>query len=121
MVETTSAARRLGCDTPRRSTSCSYASAGKGAPKHDQSSKVTITDWFDDGDHVCVEYVHRFVIFPKSLRLDGMIDRYCLVFHIRDGKFDVIREYINPSNVVTSFLVLLLLRLLPLIATLQKR
>jgi hypothetical protein len=49
-----------------------------------------------------------------------MIDGYCLVFHIRDGKFDVIREYINPSNLVTSLLVVLLLRLLPVIAARRK-
>jgi hypothetical protein len=49
-----------------------------------------------------------------------MIDGYCLVFHIRDGKFDAIREYINPSNLVTSLLVVLLLRLLPVIAARRK-
>jgi hypothetical protein len=43
-----------------------------------------------------------------------MIDGYCLVFHMRDGKFDVIRENINPSNVVTGLLLALLPRLLPL-------
>lgn len=97
-----------------------FVQTAGGSRAHDQSSKVTITNWFGDDDYVCVEYVHRFLIFPKPLQFMGMIDGYWLVFHIRDGKFDVIREYINPSNVVTGLLVMLLLRLLPLIAARRK-
>jgi ketosteroid isomerase-like protein len=97
-----------------------FVQTAGGSRAHDQSSKVTITNWFGDGDYVCVEYVHRFVVFPKSVRFKGKIDGYCLVFHIRDGKFDVIREYINPSNIVTALLVMLLLRLLPVLTARRK-
>ena len=41
------------------------------------------------------------------------IDGYCIVFHMVDGKFDAIREYINPSSIVISVLTTFVLRILP--------
>jgi hypothetical protein len=41
------------------------------------------------------------------------IDGYCLIFHMRDGRFDAIREYISPPNIAAGLLVYVLLPLLP--------
>jgi len=38
---------------------------------------------------------------------------------MRDGKFDEIREYLNPSGALMSFLVIYGLRLLPLLSRLR--
>ncbi|GAA2758377.1 hypothetical protein GCM10009872_37370 [Actinopolymorpha rutila] len=93
-------------------------SAG-GARKHDDRSDVHITNWFTTGEHLCVEYEHQLII--RLLRRRTTIDGYCLVFHIRDGRFDEIREYINPSGVAMGILTTYVLRILPLAARIRAR
>jgi hypothetical protein len=43
------------------------------------------------------------------------------VFHIRDARFDSMREYINPSNPATSILLSLVLRAYPFLARWRAR
>lgn len=93
-------------------------SAG-GARRHDRLSDVHITNWFTTGEHLCVEYEHELII--RLLRHRTRIDGYCLVFHIRDGRFDEIREYINPSGIGTGILTTYILRILPLAAWIRGR
>ena len=64
-------------------------------------------DWFTNGDHVCVEYTHKAIV--PGLRLRLTIDGYCLIFHVRDGRFDTIREYINPPNTAAGLTMYVLL------------
>ena len=56
--------------------------------RHDQRSHIEIKNWFTDGEHVCVEYTHKLVVRGLGWRLT--VDGYCLVFHMRDGRFDAI-------------------------------
>jgi ketosteroid isomerase-like protein len=84
---------------------------------HDSQSKVNITNWFTDNEYLVVEYEHGAVVSGVRLKIDG----YCWVFHIQDGRFDSIREYINPSNAATSILMSLVLRALPLLARWKAR
>jgi len=84
---------------------------------HDSQSKVNITNWFTDNEYLVVEYEHGAVVSGVRLKIDG----YCWVFHIRGGRFDSIREYINPSNAATSILMSLVLRGLPLLARWKAR
>lgn len=84
---------------------------------HDSQSKVNITNWFTNNEYLVVEYEHGAVVSGVRLKIDG----YCWVFHIRDGRFDSIREYINPSNAATSILMSLVLRALPLLARWKAR
>jgi len=88
-----------------------------GSRRHDNRSTITFTNLFVSGDYVCVEYEHGFI--ARALRFRGKVDGYCLVFHMRDGKFDEIREYLNPSGALMSFLVIYGLRLLPLLSRLR--
>jgi len=82
--------------------------------RHDNQSKVVITNQFTDGEQLCVEYEHSLII--KGLHVQSKIDGYCLVLHFRDGKFDAIREYINPSRLPWVFYTVVILRIFPLIA-----
>ncbi len=84
-----------------------------GSRSHDERSQVVVNNWFTDGRCLCVEYEHTAIVKPLRLRIK--IDGYCWVFQIRDGKFDAIREYINPSHPFMSFLLAIMLRFLPMI------
>jgi ketosteroid isomerase-like protein len=88
-----------------------------GSRTHDNQSTITFTNLMISGDYACVEYEHEFIV--KALRIRRKIDGYCLVFHMRDGRFDEIREYINPSSALMSLLVIYGLRLLPLLSRLR--
>jgi ketosteroid isomerase-like protein len=79
-----------------------------GSRTHDQAARVKIKNWFTDGEQLCVEYDHRAVV--KGLGLRIRIDGYCWVFHIRDGRFDEMREYINPSGFGMGLLAPIVLR-----------
>jgi ketosteroid isomerase-like protein len=79
---------------------------------HDSQSKVNITNWFTNNEYLVVEYEHAALVGGVRVSIDG----YCWVFHIRDGRFDSMREYINPSNAGTSILLSLVLRAYPLLA-----
>jgi hypothetical protein len=84
------------------------------ARSHHAQSTISIGNWFTCGDHFCVEYAHWFILRPFGRRMS--IDGYCLVFHISDGKFDAVREYINPSRISVSLLTRIVLRILPFVA-----
>jgi len=79
--------------------------------RHDERSHVEIKNWFTDGEHLCVEYKHKLIVGGLRLRLT--VDGYCLVLHMRDGRFDAIREYINPPNMAAGLLLYVLLPVLP--------
>lgn len=84
---------------------------------HDSQSKVNITNWFTNNEYLVVEYEHGALVGGVRVRIDG----YCWVFHIRDGRFDSMREYINPSSAGTSILLSLVLRAYPLLARWRAR
>jgi ketosteroid isomerase-like protein len=84
---------------------------------HDSQSKVNITNWFTNNEYLVVEYEHGALVGGVRLKIDG----YCWVFHIRDGQFDSMREYINPSSVAMSMLISPALRVLPLLARWRRR
>jgi len=90
-----------------------------GSRTHDKQSKVVIKNWFSDGHYLCVEYDHTAIV--QALHYRVKIDGYCWVFHMCDGKFDELREYINPSRLSMSFVTVFVLRLLPLVARLKAR
>jgi uncharacterized protein (TIGR02246 family) len=76
---------------------------------HDSQSKVKVTNWFANNEYLVVEYQHGALVCGVRVNIDG----YCWVFHIRDGRFDSMREYINPSRAGTSMLLNLVLRAYP--------
>lgn len=89
----------------------SMAVAAGRTRRHDDRTQVEITNWFTDGEQLCVEYKHKLIL--QRLRLRVTIDGYCFIFHMRDGRFNAIREYINPTNKAVGLLIYLLLPILP--------
>jgi len=84
---------------------------------HGSQSKVKVTNWFANNEYLVVEYEHGALVGGVRVNIDG----YCWVFHIRDGRFDSMREYINPSGAGTSVLLNLVLRAYPLLARWRAR
>jgi ketosteroid isomerase-like protein len=99
--------------TGRRAIESMAFAAGR-TRRHDERSHVEIKNCFTDGEHVCVEYTHKLIVRGLGLRLSA--DGYCFVFHMRDGRFDAIREYINPPNMAAGLMMYALLPLLPYIS-----
>ncbi|MFD7846576.1 nuclear transport factor 2 family protein [Nocardia sp. NPDC059764] len=79
---------------------------------HDDQAAVRILNWFRNDEYVVLEYERTAIVAGVRLNIDG----YCWVAHIRDGRFDSIREYINPSNPAAAILVGLVLRAYPHLA-----
>ena len=96
--------------TGRRAVESMAVAAGR-TRLHDERAHVEIANWFTDGEQLCVEYRHKLILGRLGLRVT--IDGYCLIFHMRDGRFDAIREYINPHNIAVGLLMYVLLPLLP--------
>jgi ketosteroid isomerase-like protein len=96
--------------TGRRAIESMAVAAGR-SRRHDERSHIEIKNWFTAGEHLCVEYTHKAIVPRPRLRLT--VDGYCLVFHMRDGRFDAIREYINPPNILVGLMMYVLLPLLP--------
>ena len=84
---------------------------------HDSRSRVTVTNWFTNDEYLVVEYEHGALVGGRRVKIDG----YCWVFHIHEGRFDSMREYINPSNPATSILLSLALRAYPFLARWRAR
>jgi len=82
--------------TGRRAVESFAVTAGR-MRRHDERAHIEITNWFTDGEHLCVEYTHKAIVPRLGLRLT--LGGFCLVFHMRDGRFDAVREYINPPNI----------------------
>ena len=70
---------------------------------HDKNHKIEILNWFADEENLCVEYTHGLVstgTFTAGLKvkLKTGVTRYCITYHMRDGKIDRVHEYINSSS-----------------------
>ena len=66
---------------------------------HDNGShQVEIVSSFFTSDHLCIEYTHGMMLsgfLGKIIKVNAGTLRYCIVYHVRDGKIDHVREYIN--------------------------
>ena len=97
--------------TGRRAVESTAMAAGR-MRRHDERAHVEIKHWFTDGEHLCVEYTHKAIV-PELLGLRLTLGGFCLVFHMRDGRFDAMREYINPPNIGARLAMRVALLLLP--------
>jgi len=77
---------------------------------HSGQYGIQITNWFTDGEHLCVEYTHGAILTGTGVKIKKDVLRYCITFHMRDGKFDWVHEYINATTFLTRLLIPLLLR-----------
>ncbi len=77
--------------------------------KHDERHKIEVLNHFADNENLCVEYTHSAVITGKMTGgIKGTLEpgaaKYCMTYHIKDGEFDRVHEYINSPSVWLSFL-----------------
>jgi hypothetical protein len=82
---------------------------------HDKDKNTTeVTNCFSSGENVCIEYSHGMIGTESITRMltTGFkgkipkgITRYCMTYHIRDGKFDRVHEYINTTSWWLNFLL----------------
>jgi ketosteroid isomerase-like protein len=72
--------------------------------RHDTGEHwIEISNWFATDENLCVEYTHGAILTAKfTAGLRGKIkigvSRYCLTYHMSDGKFDRVHEYINATS-----------------------
>ena len=76
---------------------------------HDAAHKIEILNSFTDGENLCVEYTHGARLTGKAFggirgSLKTGVTRYCITYHMRDGKINRVHEYINATSALFSFL-----------------
>ena len=82
---------------------------------HDKDShRIEIVGAFGDEENLCIEYTHGMVATGKltggyKTRVKTGILRYCITYHIREGRFDRVHEYINSTSTAYNVLLPLLL------------
>jgi hypothetical protein len=89
---------------------------------HDSKRRIEITNWFANDKNLCVEYTHGAVLTGRLTaglrgRLKTGVSRYCVTYHICDGKFDRVHEYINATSWFLNGLVPLALSYLHRLTT----
>jgi len=78
---------------------------------HDQSRyRIEIVNAFAGKEYLCIEYTHGAKLtgaFTLGLRprIPAGISRYCMTYHLRDGKIDRVHEYINSTSWFLSCLI----------------
>jgi hypothetical protein len=70
---------------------------------HDPNHRIEITNWFANDENLRVEYGHGAVTTGSytagiRVRMKAESSRFCITYHIRDGKFDRVHEYINGTS-----------------------
>lgn len=71
---------------------------------HDKAEhRIEITNWFADVENLCVEYTHGALLTGKFTagimgKVKSGVSRYCITYHLRNGKVDRVHEYINCTS-----------------------
>ena len=71
---------------------------------HDKGEhRIEITNWFAGDEDLCIEYTHGAKLTGKFTagikgNLKTGVSRYCITYHMRDGKIDRVHEYINATS-----------------------
>ena len=82
---------------------------------HDQGRhKIEITNWFATGENLCIEYTHGALLtgtytFGYKGKIKAEVSRYCITYHLREGKIDRVHEYINSTSWLYSCLMPIML------------
>lgn len=82
---------------------------------HQDHYRIQISNWFTDGEYLCIEYTHGAVLTGAytagiKAKLRPGTSRYCLTFHMRDGQFDRVHEYIQGTMFLTHLVMPLVLK-----------
>ncbi len=82
---------------------------------HPDQYSIEITHWFATDEYLCIEYTHGAVSTGAytaglKVKLKKGISRYCITYHMRDGKFDWAHEYIQGTTFLTHLAMPLALK-----------
>jgi ketosteroid isomerase-like protein len=82
---------------------------------HQAQYSLQISNWFTDGEHLCIEYTHGAIltgVYTAGIKakLKKGTSRYCITYHLRDGKFDWAHEYIQGTTFLTHLMMPLILK-----------
>ena len=74
---------------------------------HSGQYSIKITNWFTDGEQLCIEYTHGGIltgIYTGGIkaRFGQGLARYCITYHMRDGKFDRMHEFIQAITFLAN-------------------
>ena len=88
----------------------SMAGFAMGGRSHDTTHTVEILNWFADDDNLCIEYTHGALLTGKGTggikaSVKTGTNKYCMTYHVSNGKIDRVHEYINSSSQWWSFLL----------------
>ena len=84
---------------------------------HDKDKhKIEILNWFNNDENLCIEYTHGAIStgnYTMGIRkVNAGVLRYCITYHMREGKIDRVHEYIDATSWLFScFMPIVLARL----------
>jgi ketosteroid isomerase-like protein len=90
---------------------------------HKGQYSIQIYNWFATNEYLCIEYTHGAVmtgVYSAGLaKIKRGTLRYCMPYHMRDGKFDQVHEYIQGTTFLTNLAMPIALRGIKRLATKQ--
>ena len=74
---------------------------------HTGQYSIQITNWFTDGEQLCIEYTHGGIltgVYTAGIkaRFEQGVARYCITYHMCDGKFDRMHEFIQGTTFLAN-------------------
>jgi ketosteroid isomerase-like protein len=92
-----------------------FVGAAMSGRTHQGQYSIQISNWFTDGEYLCIEYTHGAIltgVYTAGIKakLKPGTSRYCITFHMRDGKFDRAHEYIQGTTFLTHLVMPLVLK-----------
>ena len=74
---------------------------------HTGQYSIQITNWFTDGEQLCIEYTHGGIltgVYTAGIKakFEQGVARYCITYHMCDGKFDRMHEFIQGTTFLAN-------------------
>jgi ketosteroid isomerase-like protein len=92
-----------------------FVSVAMSGRTHADQYSIQITNWFTDGEQFCIEYTHGGIstgVYSAGLKVKFRqgIARYCIIYHMKDGQFDRVHEFIQATNFLANLAMPLALK-----------
>jgi hypothetical protein len=74
---------------------------------HTGHYSIKITNWFTDGEQLCIEYTHGGIltgVYTAGIkaRFEQGVARYCITYHMCNGRFDRMHEFIQGTTFLAN-------------------
>jgi hypothetical protein len=82
---------------------------------HASQYSIKVTNWFTDGEQLCIEYTHGGIltgVYSAGIQASFKqgVARYCITYHMRDGKFDRMHEFIQATTFLANLAMPIMLK-----------